>query len=167
MAFKLFLLASFLSCVCSQAPGDGDSLCVDQLVDNGTALVPNPFLHPSYPVNVRPLMDSRDYLSLLDDPNPAWQQVDNDTSNSGGVPTHVGHEECCPIVVYTYKDLQNHVAVNWPANVLTRAGSVAVMITYLVSKTQTCSSFCVHAQTYGPIWIYIHVQSSKHIVYIQ
>ena len=95
MAFKLFLTASLVSCVLSQAPGDGDSLCVDPLVDNGTALVPNPFLHPSYPANVRGLMDSREYLSLLDDPNPAWQQVDNDTSNSGGDSTHVSHECFC------------------------------------------------------------------------
>ena len=72
MAFKLFLMASLVSCVFSQAPGDGDSLCVDQPVDNGTALVPNPFLRPSYPANVRELMDSREYLSLLDNLNPAW-----------------------------------------------------------------------------------------------
>ena len=95
MAFKLFLTASLVSCVFSQAPGDGYSLCVDPLVDNGTALVPNPFLRPSYPANVRGLMDSREYLSLLDDPNPVWQQVDSDTSNSGGDSTHVSHEWFC------------------------------------------------------------------------
>ena len=95
MAFKLFLTASLVSCVLSQAPGDGDSLCVDPVVNNGTALVPNPFLRPSYPANVKGLMDSREYLSLLDDPNPAWQQVDNDTSNSGGDFTHVSHEWFC------------------------------------------------------------------------
>jgi len=89
MAFKLLSIACLASCVFSQAPGDGDSLCVDPLVDNGTALVPNPFLRPSYPANVRGLMDSREYLNLLDDPNPAWQQVDNDTSNSDVVATHV------------------------------------------------------------------------------
>ena len=94
MAFKLFLIVCFVNCVFSQAPGDGDSVCVDPVVDNGTALVPNPFfsLRPNYPANVRPLMDSRDYLSLLDDPNPTWQQVDNDTSNSGGDATHVSRK---------------------------------------------------------------------------
>ena len=94
MTFKLLLIVHLVSCVFSQAPGDGDSVCVDPLVDNGTALVLNPFfaLRPTYPANVRPLMDSRDYLSLLDDPNPAWQQVDNDTSNSGGISTHVSRE---------------------------------------------------------------------------
>ena len=92
MAFKLLSIACLVSCVFSQAPGDGDSLCVDPLVDNGTALVPNPFLRPSYPANVRGLMDSREYLSLLDGENPTWQQVDNDTSNSGGDSTHVSHE---------------------------------------------------------------------------
>ena len=91
MAFKLFLTASVVSCVFSQAPGDGDSLCVDPVVNNGTALVPNVFFaqRPPYPANVRPLMDSRDYLILLDDPNPTWQQVDNDTSNDGTTATHV------------------------------------------------------------------------------
>ena len=91
MDFKLLSIACLVSCVFSQAPGDGDSLCVDPLIDNATALTPNPFfaLRPNYPANVRPLIDSRDYLSLLDDPNPAWQQVDNDTSNSGGGSTHV------------------------------------------------------------------------------
>ena len=92
MAFKLFLIASLVSCVFSQAPGDGDSLCVDPVVGNGTAFIPNPFLRPSYPANVRGLMDSREYLSLLDDPNLAWQQVDSDTSNSGMDSTHVSHE---------------------------------------------------------------------------
>ena len=85
-------MASLVSCVFSQAPGDGDSLCVDPLVDNGTALVPNPFLRPSYPANVRGLMDSWEYLSLLDGENPAWQQVDNDTSNAGTDSTNVSHE---------------------------------------------------------------------------
>jgi len=92
MAFKLFLMTCLVSCVLSQAPGDGDSLCVNSTVDNGTAIVPNPFLRPGYPANVRGLMDSREYLSLLDDPNPAWQQVDNDTSNSEMHSTHVSHE---------------------------------------------------------------------------
>ena len=101
MAFKLFLTASLVRCVLSQAPGDGDSLCVDPLVDNGTALVPNPFLRPSYPANVRGLMDSREYLSLLDDPNPAWQQVDND--NSGGDFTHVSHK--CFLCYVAHKEL--------------------------------------------------------------
>ena len=91
MAFKLFFIISLVSCVLSQAPGDGDSLCIDRLVDNGTALVPNPFFdrRPSYPANVKPLMDSRDYLTLLDNPNPTWQQVDTDTNNMAGESTHV------------------------------------------------------------------------------
>ena len=94
MAFKLFLTTSLVSCVLSQAPGDGDSLCIEPLFDNGTALFPFSFLRPSYPANVRGLMDSREYLSLLDDPNPAWQQVDNDTSNADTDSTHVSHDGC-------------------------------------------------------------------------
>lgn len=94
MAFRLFLTICLLRWVFSQASGDGDSLCVDPLVDNGTALVPNPFFsaHPSYPAYIRPLMDSRDYMSLLDEPGPAWQHVDNDTSNGAGESTSVSHE---------------------------------------------------------------------------
>ena len=97
MAFKLFLIACLVSCVFSQAPGDGDSLCVDPLVDNGTALVPNPLfaIRPNYPANMMPLMDSRDYVHLIEQNGAVWQQVDNDTSNSGGTSTHVSRECFC------------------------------------------------------------------------
>ena len=98
-AFKLLLVASVVSCVLSQAPGDGDSLCVDPLVDNGNVLVPNPFfaLRPTYPANVRPLMDSRDYLNLLQREGAVWQQVDNDTSNVDFSSTDVSHRlVLCP-----------------------------------------------------------------------
>ena len=81
--FILLVIASTLSSVFAQAPGDSSSLCVDKFYNNGTALIPNPFfsLHPVYPSNVRPLMDSSDYVNLLDTPNPVWQQVDNDINN--------------------------------------------------------------------------------------
>ena len=107
MAFKTFLVTCLASCVFSQAPGDGDSLCVNSTVDNGTALVPNPFLRPSYPANVMGLMDSREYVNLLDDPNPAWQQVDNDISNSDEVATNVSHELFvhCGLVNFSRKEL--------------------------------------------------------------
>ena len=81
MAVWLVLVLSFVSCVLSQAPGDGDPLCVQAVVDG----VMSPFfsLHPTYPANERPLMDSRDYTGLLQGRNPpAWQHVDNDTNNT-------------------------------------------------------------------------------------
>ena len=79
-------LAFVFSCVCcvvSQAPGDGDPLCTDEVID-GEA---NQYFsrRPTYGDNVRPLMDSRDYVVLLQGDEGAhipWQQVDNDNSNS-------------------------------------------------------------------------------------
>ena len=96
MDFRLLLVASTLTCVFAQAPGDSASLCVDESYNNGTALVPNPFfgLHPVYPSNVRPLMDSRDYVQLLDTPNAVWQQVDNDTNNAADTITNVSSGSC-------------------------------------------------------------------------
>ena len=83
---RLALFLSFVSRALSQAPGDGDSLCVDATI-NG---VPNPFFtNITYPANERPLMDSRDYVTLLDAPNPPWQQVDNDNNNTDELVTHV------------------------------------------------------------------------------
>ena len=77
---------SFVNYVVSQAPGDGDSFCVDATI-NG---VPNSFFtNITYPANERPLMDSRDYVGLLNGPNPPWQQVDNDNNNTGDVVTNV------------------------------------------------------------------------------
>ena len=88
MAVWLVLVLSFVSCVLSQAPGDGDPLCVQEVVDGITS----PFfsLHPTYPANERPLMDSRDYIALLQVGNPpVWQHVDNDNNNTAGFATNV------------------------------------------------------------------------------
>ena len=81
MAVWLVLVLSFVSCVLSQAPGDGDIICIQAVVDGITS----PFFpdHPTYPANERPLMDSRDYTGLLQGRNPpVWQQVDNDNNNT-------------------------------------------------------------------------------------
>ena len=89
MAVWLAFVFSFVYCVVSQAPGDGDSLCTDEFI-NG---VPNPFYdsRPTYADNVRPLMDSRNYVVLLegDSAHIPWQQVDNDNNNTGTVVTEV------------------------------------------------------------------------------
>ena len=75
------LLYIFRGCV-AQAPGDGDAVCTDEIV-NGVA---NPFFlnRPSYSTSERPLMDSRDYVGLLQGSFP-WQSVDNDNNNTVGV----------------------------------------------------------------------------------
>ena len=81
MAVWLVMVLSFVSCVLSQAPGDGDPLCIQAVVDGITS----PFFqyHPTYPANERPLMDSRDYTGLLQGGNPpVWQHVDNDNNNT-------------------------------------------------------------------------------------
>ena len=51
------VVVKFVTLVSSQAPGDGDPICVQEVVDGKTS----PFfpLHPTYPANEHPLMDSR------------------------------------------------------------------------------------------------------------
>ena len=82
------LLLSVVPRTEAQAPGDGDQICTDEVV-NG---MPNPFfaLRPTYSPNERPLMDSRDYVGLLQGgDNLPWQTVDNDDNNTAGVATAV------------------------------------------------------------------------------
>ena len=86
----LLFIGLFLSVVPmteAQAPGDGDPICTNELL-NG---MPNPFfvLRPTYSPNERPLMDSRDYVSLLQGGNLPWQSVDNDDNNTAGLATAV------------------------------------------------------------------------------
>ena len=83
----IVLLEYLGSCVVmAQAPGDGDPLCTDEVV-NGTT---NPFFpnRPTYSASERPLMDSRDYVGLLQGTMP-WQSVDNDDNNPAGIATSV------------------------------------------------------------------------------
>ena len=69
-----------------QAPGDGHPLCTDEVVNGMT----NPFFfnRPTYSASERPLMDSRDYVALLQGSMP-WQSVDNDDNNTVGITTSV------------------------------------------------------------------------------
>ena len=82
------------SCVViAQAPGDGDPLCTDEVVNGMT----NPFFfnRPMYSASERPLMDSKDYVGLLQGTdNPPWQSVDNDNNNTVGVVTEVRNCNC-------------------------------------------------------------------------
>ena len=89
----LAFVFSFVYCVVSQAPGDGDSLCTDEFINGGE----NPFFdnRPTYADNVRPLMDSRDYVVLLKGDKGAhipWQQVDNDNNNTDETVTEVRNQ---------------------------------------------------------------------------
>ena len=90
MSVWLLLVFSFVSRVVAQAPGDGDNLCTDEFI-NGKG---NPFFmnRPTYADNERPLMDSRDYIVLLEGGEMSyipWQQVDNDHNNTDQVVTNV------------------------------------------------------------------------------
>ena len=73
-----------------QAPGDGDALCTEEIVDGMT----NPFFanRPMYSASERPLMDSRDYVRLLQgsgDVYVPWQSVDRDNNNTNEQVTRV------------------------------------------------------------------------------
>ena len=73
-----------------QAPGDGDAICTDEIIDG----VANPFFanHPVYSASERPLMDSRDYNRLLQESGSTylpWQSVNKDTNSSAEVITEV------------------------------------------------------------------------------
>ena len=89
LALHLILLS-----VVGQAPGDGDPICTDEVI-NGMA---NPFFatRPTYSPNERPLMDSRDYVGLLQGGDIPWQSIDNDNNNTDEVATSVSVElETC------------------------------------------------------------------------
>ena len=87
------VLALFLAIapfVHGQAPGDGSDLCTEDSIQG----FPNPFfeIHPVYSASERPLMDSRDYLRLLQgngDIDVPWQSVDMDNNNSNALITEV------------------------------------------------------------------------------
>ena len=100
MAVWLVLVLSFVSCVLSQAPGDGDPVCIQAVVDGITSpFFPN---HPTYPANERPLMDSRDYTGLLQGNPPLWQHVDNDNNNTGDFVTDVRYFRCVYVLTINF-----------------------------------------------------------------
>ena len=70
-------------CIRDQAPGDGDALCTDEIVDG----IMNPFFanRPVYSASERPLMESRDYVRLLQGSGDVYlpcQSVDIDNNNT-------------------------------------------------------------------------------------
>ena len=93
LSSALLYVGFFLSVVSrteAQAPGDGDPICTDNFV-NGMV---NPFfaLRPTYSPNERPLMDSRDYVGLLQGGDIPWQSIDNDDNNTAEAITAVSFE---------------------------------------------------------------------------
>ena len=91
LSSALLYVGFFLSVVSrteAQAPGDGDPICTDEVI-NGMA---NPFfaIRPTYSPNERSLMDSRDYVGLLQGgDNIPWQTIDNDDNNTAEAITAV------------------------------------------------------------------------------
>ena len=91
LSSALLYVGFFLSVVSrteAQAPGDGDPICTEEVV-NGMM---SPFFatRPAYSPYERPLMDSRDYIGLLQGgDNLPWQTVDNDDNNTAGIATNV------------------------------------------------------------------------------
>ena len=88
------LCVGLASGVQDQAPGDGNPLCTDETI-NGTE---NPFFanHPVYSASERPLMDSRDYVRLLQGGEGVylpWQTVDRDNNNTNEDMTSVSIAE--------------------------------------------------------------------------
>ena len=80
----ILCLTALPSVVIAQAPGDGDSFCLNTLPDVA-GVAP-----PVNPVNARILMDSYNYIRLLSSQSGAvWQQVDVDSSSSIGRGTTV------------------------------------------------------------------------------
>ena len=96
--FVLFLWLRHANSVEGQAPGDGDELCTEETLDG----MSNPVfaIHPVYSASERPLMDSRDYIRLLQESGDAyipWQSVDRDSNNAGEVVTKV-RRKCSHII---------------------------------------------------------------------
>ena len=62
----------------SQAPGDGDQICIDSSS------------HPEYEDHTHPLMDSRDYKQVLPGTNDSpWQKLNLDENNQDNQKTEV------------------------------------------------------------------------------
>ena len=89
----LVLLLCLASLAGSQAPGDGDQVCIDLS------------LHPEYEDNTHPLMDSRDYIQVLPGTNDGpWQKLNLDENNQDNQKTQV-YMYFCKSKLLTLKQL--------------------------------------------------------------
>lgn len=110
------LLASLLCCSFSQAPGDGDPLCINEMIDGSPNTYLNYSARPVYPATVWPLMDSRDYVNLLLGRDAVWQQVDQDTNNTPEIATNVSLQNYLYGATYTAamaSSLLRHWGSDW------------------------------------------------------
>ena len=93
IAAYLSLIVILVGSVIAQAPGDGDSLCLTEVIEG----VMNPFFNVrDYGPNRRALMDSKDYSGLLQGADPEdlpWQSVDVDDNNDPELVTDVSHSD--------------------------------------------------------------------------
>ena len=81
VSFCFLVLLGLVRLIVTQAPGDGDELCLSVLFEGQL----NPFFNNhTYAANARPLMDSKDYIGLLQGQTLEvlpWQSVDIDNNN--------------------------------------------------------------------------------------
>ena len=76
VSFCFLVLLVLVRLIVAQAPGDGDELCLSELFEGQ--------LNSTYAANARPLMDSKDYIGLLQGQTLEvlpWQSVDIDNNN--------------------------------------------------------------------------------------
>ena len=89
VSFCFLVLLVLVRLIVAQAPGDGDELCLSELFEGQL----NPFFNnPNYAANARPLMDSKDYIGLLQGQaleNLPWLSVDIDNNNDDELITAV------------------------------------------------------------------------------
>ena len=99
-----YYLGFIVSRSVGQAPGDGDPLCTQEIIND----MQNPFFanRPTYLPSERPLLDTRDYIALLRDGDDGdgqstWQSVDNDDNNTASVATKVQFtvKVCCTALI--------------------------------------------------------------------
>ena len=112
LIFVIFVVSSF-QLASAQAPGDSSQVCL-RLRSRAARYEIN------YPINVKPLMDSRDYENLVPDQyspvwqryrdtNTVWQRVDRDNNNTAGVVTTVS----LTLVVLVLLSFQADTFLQW------------------------------------------------------
>ena len=83
-SLTLVSVAAVMAASADVAPGDEETALCEQLRAQGAAPI------PAYSTNIRVLMDSWNYRSLLPPRAGAvWDQVDNDMNNGPGFTTNV------------------------------------------------------------------------------
>ncbi len=96
MRVLCLLLASILTVVTGQAPGDEQELCTVSLPGAGQNIVVDP-------TNGKILMDSSHYARLLPlNSGAVWQRMDLDTNNPEGLLSSVSYSQFCNTYFYNF-----------------------------------------------------------------